>query len=31
MNRRALAGNEKILEIEHPETLNSVNNLAVVL
>jgi tetratricopeptide (TPR) repeat protein len=31
MNRRALAGFEKVLGMEHPNTLASVNNLASVL
>ncbi|PWW77303.1 hypothetical protein C7212DRAFT_185931 [Tuber magnatum] len=31
MNRRALEGKEKILGLDHPETLTSVNNLALVL
>jgi tetratricopeptide (TPR) repeat protein len=31
MNRRALEGREKVLGVEHPDTLNSVSNLALVL
>ena len=31
MNRRALEGREKVLGVEHPETLTSVDNLASVL
>src|SRR5271154_477235 len=31
MNQRALVGREKVLGLEHPDTLTSVNNLAVVL
>jgi hypothetical protein len=31
MNRRALKGFEKLLENEHPSTLTSVSNLALVL
>jgi hypothetical protein len=31
MNRRVLEGREKALGKEHPDTLTSVNNLAVVL
>jgi guanine nucleotide-binding protein subunit alpha len=31
MHRRALAGKEKVLGVDHPDTLTSVNNLAVVL
>jgi tetratricopeptide (TPR) repeat protein len=31
MNRRALAGYEKVLGVEHPSTLTSVGNLAMVL
>jgi len=31
MNRRALEGNEKARGAEHPDTLTSVNNLALVL
>jgi hypothetical protein len=31
MNRRALAGREKVLGVEHPDTLTSVSNLALVL
>jgi hypothetical protein len=31
MNRRALEGREKALGPEHPSTLTSVNNLALVL
>jgi hypothetical protein len=31
MNRRAPAGYEKVLGVEHPETLTSVSNLAAVL
>ena len=31
MNRRALEGKEKALGKEHPDTLISVNNLALVL
>jgi hypothetical protein len=31
MNRRAMAGYEKVLGVEHPETPTSVSNLAAVL
>lgn len=31
MNRRALAGREKVLGVDHPDTSTSVNNLALVL
>ena len=31
MNRRALEGSEKALGKEHPDTLTSVSNLALVL
>jgi hypothetical protein len=31
MNRRALAGREKVLGVDHPDTLTSVSNLALVL
>src|SRR5947207_3857144 len=31
MNRQALAGREKVLGMEHTDTLNSVNSLAFVL
>ena len=31
MNRRALEGYEKVLGVEHPDTLASVSNLASVL
>jgi Tfp pilus assembly protein PilF len=31
MHRRALKGREKVLGLEHPDTLASVNNLGVVL
>jgi tetratricopeptide (TPR) repeat protein len=31
MSRRALEGGEKVLGVEHPNTLTSVNNLAIVL
>jgi hypothetical protein len=31
MNRRALAGREKALDVEHPDTLTSVSNLASLL
>jgi Tetratricopeptide repeat len=31
MNRRALEGSEKALRKEHPDTVTSVNNLAIVL
>lgn len=31
MNRQALAGREKVLGVEHPSTLMSVSNLALVL
>jgi hypothetical protein len=31
MNRRALAGYEKVLGVEHPSTLTSVSSLASVL
>ena len=30
MHRRALKGKEKVLGIEHPNTLNTVNNLAMI-
>jgi tetratricopeptide (TPR) repeat protein len=31
MNRRALAGSEKVLRVDHPDTLTSVYNLAYLL
>jgi Tetratricopeptide repeat len=31
MNRRVLAGSEKVLGVEHPITLTSVSNLVLVL
>jgi hypothetical protein len=31
MHRRALTGCEKVLGVEHPETLTSISNLALVL
>ncbi|CUS08030.1 unnamed protein product, partial [Tuber aestivum] len=31
MNRRALEGREKVLGPDHPNTLSSLNNLAIVL
>jgi tetratricopeptide (TPR) repeat protein len=31
INRWALAGREKVLGVEHPDTLTSVSNLALVL
>ena len=31
MNRRALAGYEKVLRVDYPDTLTSVSNLALVL
>lgn len=31
MNQRALAGSEKVLGMDHPSTLTSVSNLALVL
>jgi hypothetical protein len=31
MYRRALVGREKVLGVDHPDTLTSVNNLALVL
>lgn len=31
MSRRALAGYEKVLGVEHPSTLTSVNNLVLAL
>jgi hypothetical protein len=31
MHRRALKGRENVLGPEHPDTLNSVNNLGMVL
>ena len=31
MNRRALGGREKVLGKEHPDTLTSVSNLALIL
>ena len=31
INRRALQGREKVLGVEHPDTLSSVNDLASVL
>ena len=30
MSRRALAGSEKVLGMDHPDTLTSVSNLAMV-
>jgi hypothetical protein len=31
MDQRALVGNKKVLGVDHPDTLMSVSNLALVL